>query len=247
MKIMILIIGIVAFLVLMYKYVNFLMEDKEKTWIIKEIDLDYQLNTKVINKNADYKWHNYSEEKRYHFITDENAKKVFISYGFVDGLLEEIPYEEIIGFEILEDSQIVGGIKRAIVGGILAGGAGAIVGSLTAKEKAITSLQAVLYRENINSPKFMFDLINLQTNTTDPRYIEAKEFLGNINATIKAIIAKAEHSNRPAQQSTSVVRSVTNNNDEVMERLQKLKTAFENDLITETEYKEKKKELLETI
>lgn len=47
-----------------------------------------------------------------------------------------IPYKNIIGYELLDDGKPVtsGGLGRAVVGGVIAGGAGAIVGAITGRK-----------------------------------------------------------------------------------------------------------------
>ena len=103
--------------------------------------------------------------------------------------LFSIQYAEIIGCEIMVDSQVIGGIKRAVVGGILAGDTGAIVGATTAK-KFITSYRVVIYTTSISSPQKVLTLISEQTETKDVNYSNASSFAEKVNATIKAILYK---------------------------------------------------------
>ncbi|MCR5782923.1 MAG: SHOCT domain-containing protein [Clostridia bacterium] len=184
---------------------------------------------------------------RYRFIADDRAQKVYISTGIDVDILDEIPYEKIIGFEVIEDSQVVGGIKRAIVGGVLAGVAGAIVGSQTAHKKAVSSMKAVIYCENIRKPQYTLEFITTETKTTDIDYISAKRFTDNINATLKAVIAKANQTIRPTQRQVLVASATHQSSNEVMESLKKLKTAYDYNLITEAEYEGKKRELLKRL
>ena len=82
---------------------------------------------------------------------------------------------------------------------MLTGAAGAIVGSQTAHKTAVSSMKAVIYREDISHPQYVLEFIKTKTKTTDPNYVSAK-FTDNINATLKAVISKAEHTIRPMQQ-----------------------------------------------
>ena len=100
---------------------------------------------------------------------------------------EIIDFSDLIGDEIVVDNEVVGGISRAVVGGVLAGGAGAIVGAMTAK-KHIMSYKVVIYKRDLGNPKTEMQLISKKTTSKDKYYLNAVEFSNNISATIKAII-----------------------------------------------------------
>lgn len=223
-------------------------ESNDRGKVIKatEENQENYIREKGISKSADFEWHDIMNQYRYRFIADDRAQKVYLSAGIGVGVLDEIPYEQIIGFEVVEDSQVVGGIKRAIVGGVLTGAAGAIVGSQTAHKTAVSSMKAVIYREDISHPQYVLEFIKTKTKTTDPNYVSAKKFTDNINATLKAVMAKAEHTIRPSQQAQPKPVQETRSGD-VTEKLKTLKAAYDQNLITEAEYEEKKKELLRNL
>ena len=199
-----------------------------------------------ITKSVDYNWTDFLNEHYYRFIADDNAQKIYISSGVNGTELEEIPYEQIIGFEVFEDSQVVGGIKRAIVGGVLAGAAGAIVGSQTANKKAVSSMQAVIYRKNVSMPQFTFYFIDRTTKVTESKYISAKDFTNKVNAVIKAIIAKVEQQEATrSQEDKSPDQSASNDN--VAEKQKILKNVYDDGLISTEEYEEKRKEILNSL
>lgn len=120
------------------------------------------------------------------FIVDDMNKNICLAKS--SSTFQIIPFSEIIGCEILTDSQVTGGIKRAVVGGILAGEVDSIVGVATAKPH-IMSYKIVLYRNQVSSPKFEINLITKKTATKDKDYIKAVEFAENISTTIKAIVS----------------------------------------------------------
>lgn len=142
-----------------------------------------------ITKSVDFEWHDFANEHMHRFIVDDKAKKIYVSTGIDVYSLNEIPYREIIGFEVIEDSHVTGGIKRAVVGGVLAGDAGAIVGAQTAHKKAVSSMKAVIYRKNIGSPQYIFEFIESETPKDSFDYTSAKEFTEKVSATLKAIMA----------------------------------------------------------
>lgn len=77
-----------------------------------------------------------------------------------------------------------------MVGGVLAGGAGAIVGAITAKQ-FVTSFQVIIYKSDIKSPSVVLTLINQKTEMQNNfLYSSAVYFANKINASIKAIIAQ---------------------------------------------------------
>ena len=68
---------------------------------------------------------------------DENNRKWFVPDGMFGGVKNPIVYsfDDIVAFELLEDGNSItkGGTGRAIAGGLLFGGIGAIVGGSTGK------------------------------------------------------------------------------------------------------------------
>ena len=70
------------------------------------------------------------------------------------------PYGAITGFEVLENNEQIaqGGIGRAVVGGLLFGGAGAIVGGITGRKQQtlLTSMKIKIERDDPSDPvKFL--------------------------------------------------------------------------------------------
>ena len=124
---------------------------------------------------------------------DELDKKMFI-VNLMEKTKYLIPFEEIIGMEIMEDGISTNGVGRAIVGGILFGGVGAIVGSNTGK-KTINSLSIVIYLNKISDP--MIEIVITSSNTSNIKtdgiiYKNQINFARKMDATIRAIIANNE-------------------------------------------------------
>jgi len=148
------------------------------------------LQNNNVTKTADYQWRNIVNDTFYRFVVDDVNKKVHIGSGINSVYFKTFNYSDIIGFEVIEDNVTVGGIKRAIAGGILAGGVGAIVGAATANKTAVSSYKAILYTQNISNPTYEMNLIKMKTKTTDSDYKTACDFTTKINGTIKAIMSK---------------------------------------------------------
>lgn len=107
------------------------------------------------------------------YLVDGKNKKVHITGNGI--ARSEIPFSEIIGCEILSDSKVVGGIKRAIVGGVLAGDTGALIGTMTA-QPSIMSYKILIYLANIQNPTLELILINKKTKTKSADYSSAVDF-----------------------------------------------------------------------
>lgn len=158
-------------------------QQRETEYITKnDITISAEYKYESENYTNDIDW---SNSVYYRYIVDGKHKKIYI-FGKI-GERIEIPFSEIIGCEMLSDSQTVGGIKRAIVGGVLAGDTGALVGAMTAKPH-ITSYKVVIYRSDIQYPTVEIILIKTKTATKSKDYTSAVDFSQKILASIKAIM-----------------------------------------------------------
>ena len=109
-----------------------------------------------------------TDDDRYVFAVDNNRRKVMIINVDKKELLSQyfIDFADIISVELLEDSKIsfsksttriIGG---GIAGGVIAGGAGAIIGGLSGDsklEKKVSSLQVKILVRNQNIPSHIID------------------------------------------------------------------------------------------
>lgn len=164
------------------------------TKALKEEDSQNYIADNGVHIGAEYRYESeyyknnisWANSTAYRYIVDD--KNSFVHILNKDGTGEAIPFREIIGCEIMTDSEVTGGIGRAIVGGVLAGEAGAVVGAVTAK-KHIMSYKIVIYRSNIQTPTNEIVLIKEKKSTKDADYTNAVSFANKVNASIKAIIS----------------------------------------------------------
>lgn len=169
-------------------------ETKDATVYKEQLHKSY-LDLKKLRPTAEHRCYNHR------FIIDANSNRLCLvcednNAVAHTGALDASKYTfltfgDVIGCEIHEDSAVVGGIGRAIAGGILAGGVGAIVGAVTAK-KHVMSYKVVVYTNDVNKPQIILPLINTKVSKSDAEYNYAAEFANNVNASIKAIMAKNE-------------------------------------------------------
>ena len=168
------------------------------------------------------------------FLVDSSREMIAVSDNCLKNKM--VPFSEIIGCEIIEDSRITGGVGRAVVGGVLAGGVGAVVGATTARSESIISYEIVIYRENIDDPRMVLQILKSKTKTSSYIYDNAVKFANNVNATIKAITSKNS-------------KSQTNNNAAIgfKDRLIQLEDLKKSGLINSDEYEQKRNEIIESV
>lgn len=135
-----------------------------------------------------------------------------------------IELNEVIECELLENNTVIakGGVGRAVVGGILAGGAGAIVGATTSKKKTITSYKLRIITKNTENPTYIYEVKSFDV---------AQEAYGTITSLISNDTTPAE---------------VPISND-AFAQLEKLAVLKDKGILTESEYEGKKHELLDKI
>lgn len=208
------------------------------------------------------KW-NYSERPIITKIGDvmfEDRKQIIsIPCGFLGASLKDYHYSQIHKYEYIENHSSVStggsGIGRALVGGMMFGGAGAIVGAATKKrtyEEVASNMYIRIVFIQDNQPVVetikisdMFDgKISLDSWTYE-RYINRVEKL-----MFKLDEAYAMSHNEELEQKKVTVkednlRSVSNSID-ITQQLKQLKELYEQELITEEEYAKQRQKILDS-
>jgi hypothetical protein len=127
------IVAIIAFIYLR----SSMKEDEKKAVREKEEDLQEKwLKQNAVTLDVDYTYRSKTSAIYVRYIVDLNKRKIYTSNS--QPYFTALPFSEINGFEILEDSAVVGGVGRAVAGGIIAGEMGAIIGATTAKEHLLS-------------------------------------------------------------------------------------------------------------
>jgi len=171
------------------------------------------------------------------------------------------PYASVLSCEIIEDDEIVykkeSSIGRALVGGVLAGGTGAIIGSLSSKEKQdreVKQLDFKIVFKDTNKPSFSVRFFDAWEETGQRQIKPSDGLYGHIYKEALASLTKwkdiieiiidgsdaAESSNgdaNPAAETDSTSLSIA---DE-LSKLHGLKTEG---VITEEEFNNQKQRLL---
>ena len=166
-----------------------------------------------------------------------------------------IRFSDIIKCEIDEDGAIIesGGVGRAIVGGVVAGGVGAVVGAVTRKSKSVcSSLNVHIFTSNVDNPQITIPLIRNETNRSDNKYKENHAKAENIYAVVLAAMKNASPTasvqEKPAPPQISPQRiSNSKKSATIKERLEQLNTLRADGIITDEEYHKQREKILSDI
>lgn len=166
------------------------------------------------------------------FSVDENKKQFKVGRNIFD-------YSNLLDYELLEDGESItkGGIGRAVAGGLLFGGVGAIVGGITGKKKTKSVCDSMKIRITLKNSfidtAYIY-LIIFQTKTDSSKYHTAQSTAQSCISALEIILDEV--------QANSVNTATTQNSpaDEIMKYKQLLDTGA----ITQEEFEAKKKQLL---
>ena len=169
------------------------------------------------------------------YIKIDEQNKIFkLERDFFD-------YSNLLSFELLENGEVItkGGLGRAVVGGLLLNGVGAIVGAVTGGKKSsgiCMSMKIRLTLKNTNYDTVYIDLIAKKTKKKSRKYKNAQSDAQECISALEIIT----DINQTEQQNLVTERSSTSVADEIA----KFKNLLDTGAISELEFKTKKKQLL---
>ncbi|WP_416323112.1 SHOCT domain-containing protein [[Clostridium] innocuum] len=204
--------------------------------------INYCINkTKIYTQNQEERKNIFNQTKKISSLLLDEKNRLF---RIKDRLSPDIySYFQIIDYEILEDGESIakGGLGRAIAGGILLGGVGAVVGGVTGGKKTkgiCKSLQIRIGLKEAVDENIYIKLITSETKT--------KSFLykGNISIAndIINILSKIADDNELLQNSKT--SSSIQTDLDPYEELKKAKELLDLGIITQEEFEIKKNKLL---
>ncbi|UYZ34963.1 SHOCT domain-containing protein [Clostridium beijerinckii] len=172
---------------------------------------------------------------------DDTQKKWLVP----DGLLGKkknpkiYNYSDIVDYELLEDGESIakGGLGRAVAGGVLFGGIGAIVGGVTGGKKSktvCTSLKIKITVNDINNPVVYLKFLSSETKKSSFIYKTA------FNSAQECLSVLQLITNIQEKEQEEVAQPVVSSADEIL----KFKSLLDNGIITQEEFESKKKQLL---
>lgn len=191
-------------------------------------------------------------------MVDENAKKLCIAeVSETNGKSEVYDYKDILESEIIEDGQTVtktsrsGQIGGALVGGVLAGGVGAIIGGLSAKQTSDNEVNRVDLKIIVNNTKSPLKLVNFTTadvpdfngknipmKKDDLKYKEAMKKANHWHSLISVLIRQADNEEKKETSSNSV------SNLSTADEIRKLLDLKNDGILTEEEFNLQKQRIL---
>lgn len=171
----------------------------------------------------------------YEVLFDRDILKMAICYS-QSGEINILDFFDIIEVEIMENGSSVskGGIGRAIVGGVLAGGVGAIVGASTSKQvSAINSLAVKIITKKAGNSLILLPLISTETKSDSVIYKSAINFAQALYAEILSAVQ---------DKNDKITFQIDDKN--IANQIRELAKLKEEGLITEEEFNKKKNLLL---
>jgi hypothetical protein len=189
---------------------------------------------------------------------DENSQQIAIKKNYSANPIA-YKYSDILSCEIINDNEsiykksTIRTIGGAIVGGILTGGAGAVVGGLSGqskKEEKYKKIQLKLVVRNTSNPSVLitfFDIKELEESNGIDNYSThyGKELKIAINKTnkwkdiIKIIIDKID-----ADSNSTPNEDIVTNTNSIADELLKLSKLKKEGILSDKEFNEQKKKLL---
>lgn len=195
------------------------------------------------------------------FAVDNESKRTVY---FTDNTKLEIPFEQIISVEVIEDNEIILSkssmrtIGGALVGGAIAGGVGAIVGGLsgdTKQQKKVSKVQVKIKVRDITKPSLIIDVFNCKSMLTDGKPIDTTTSRGEgiyklamktsseIADTLSVFIDENDHAEQTTPNVTNAP-SPQQSSDSIADELLKLANLRNKGILTDEEFNLLKQKLL---
>ncbi len=223
-------------------YINFIMHDTTLT----QTELKKALEDKFLSLGFKAT-KTIPIDESYDLAIDENSQAIVI-YSLSTTYVDHMPFSSIVECEICQDHSTIAidGMKRAVIGGIIAGSTGAIIGASTTPQSDIVKHLSVKIRTNdISHPLHTIVLLQSTYSTKDIFYKQKLHTAELIYATIVAIIKKHENSNVVIEKATE--RKATESNTSIStyaDQLRDLSNLYHEGILTSEEYESKKADIL---
>ncbi len=199
-------------------------------------------NTKKLAKNTVNKAVDYEKEKSKQrkstikindlIFNDENQELTIkrMMKNMVCGYSDIINYKPIVNGDTIKKHH---GITRAVVGGVLTNGAGAVVGAVTGGKQfsAVNKLAIQIFFKNNKDYQELF--INKKMKTDSSQYKKIQKDFNRLSSKLDMIIST---------NSTADIKSPSSSNNP--DDLIKFKSLLDQGVITQEEFEAKKKEIL---
>lgn len=125
------------------------------------------------------------EVECFRFAVSEDRKTAYLRNGPKNESVT-VPVSSIIGSSIVRDPVPVSNLGRTIVGGVVAGGIGAVVAGNSAPQHR-DSVRLVVYLSDPKNPRFEYRLLDGHIAYPEFQYKDMMKFAEEVSATIKAL------------------------------------------------------------
>lgn len=155
-------------------------------------------------------------------------------------------FKQLVGFELVEDDTTVlkGGVGRAVAGGLLFGGVGAVVGAATRKSSNVVN--SLYVRLSINGRGMeKINLISFPTKRNSFTYRSAREQADDIISQLEIIENNTKSTVPPSIEDDKEGAPKDETKFSVADELIKLKQLLDIGVLTQEEFDQEKKKLLD--
>jgi hypothetical protein len=206
-----------------HKTISDIRNDFEKLNSIKEELLNFNATKRVGNLI------HFDEEKRQWLIPNGPTPRIYT-------------FDEVLEYELLEDGESItkGGLGRAVAGGVLFGGVGAIVGGVTGGKRTksiINSLRIKITINDFQNPAVYINLINTKTKADSYTYKNSYSAAQQILSVLALVLKYNETQTTSDEETTIQLPSAA-------DEIRKFKALLDDGIITVDEFDAKKKQLL---
>ncbi|WP_188206960.1 SHOCT domain-containing protein [Alkalibacillus aidingensis] len=191
-------------------------------------------------------------------LIDEDNKKVCIVWQGMNRH-KVFNYRDILESEIIEDGETITKSSRksqiggALLGGVLAGGVGAIIGGLSGKQKSdkeIISLDLKLVVNNTQNPVYTINFLKAEIESisqkpipikkSSSQYKLSKNKINHWHSLITVLIKQADEEDNKQPEPTQS----TNSNSSTADEIRKLSELLNDGFITQEEFNSEKQKVL---
>ncbi len=186
------------------------------------------------NKNGEYLLNFKSTQDIGDAVKFDDKNKRFLILGHDEFYI--VNYSDVASFELIKNGDVItkSGLGRAIAGGVLFGGAGAVVGAVTGKGKEKDYCNSLKIKINTKNPDHTLYYINFLNKRVKEGSSEYSIAYSESQLTLSLLQRNCEVQDEDAD-TTAISAS---------EEIMKYKNLLDAGAITEDEYNEKKKQLL---
>lgn len=184
-------------------------------------------------------------------IDVDNQSKLVGVYSYYESESTVLKFNEILDFEVVENGNSVLSSKTgsAVVGGLLFGGVGAVAGASGSRaiNENCNTLKLKIYTSNIKNSVITIDFLDNSISKNNPFYDQIIEIINKMVSLLKIIKEQNRQKERIEDKNIIIEKSknVKKNND--LSNLKELAELKEKGIITEKEFEESKKKILEKI